>query len=253
MLDPSVFLKDALKNQKFSDGRSGSFFVFSPDKRFILKTIPKHEFEALESLLPEYYRHLEKYPNSLIMRLLASTSITILETTIYVILMENVFTASGLKIGHTYDLKGSWIDRGGDPNSHSKVRKDNDLTEQFHIGPQYATKLLAQLLADTKLLKDHNIMDYSLLVGVHRSEENSISKKSQESEREGSLACVPAVDGYAVYVLGIIDILQSYNMSKSLEHITKIYVRCKDPHGISAVAPDEYWHRFNTKMAEHFQ
>ena len=56
MLDPSVFLKDALKNQKFSDGRSGSFFVFSPDKRFILKTIPKHEFEALESLLPEYYR-----------------------------------------------------------------------------------------------------------------------------------------------------------------------------------------------------
>jgi hypothetical protein len=56
ILNPSQFLKDAMKKQKFSDGRSGSFFVFSPDNKIILKTIPKEEYDVMQRILPNYYR-----------------------------------------------------------------------------------------------------------------------------------------------------------------------------------------------------
>jgi len=55
MLSPVEFLsKDAARPQK-SDGRSGSLFCFSPDRKFIIKTIPDHEFQTLVSILPYYY------------------------------------------------------------------------------------------------------------------------------------------------------------------------------------------------------
>jgi hypothetical protein len=40
---------------KFSDGRSDSFFIFSPDKKFILKTISSKEASALLKMLPSLH------------------------------------------------------------------------------------------------------------------------------------------------------------------------------------------------------
>lgn len=54
-LQPQVFLGN-LTNQKFSEGRSGSFFCFSPDKSLIIKTIPKGEANVLKNILPTYYQ-----------------------------------------------------------------------------------------------------------------------------------------------------------------------------------------------------
>lgn len=64
-MDPENFLA-SLKNQKFSDGmktylfinnmigRSGSFFVFSPCKNFILKTVEKSEAQVLKNIIPDF-------------------------------------------------------------------------------------------------------------------------------------------------------------------------------------------------------
>lgn len=41
---------------KFSEGRSGSFFIFTPDRRFIIKTITQSESMLLRSILLPYYR-----------------------------------------------------------------------------------------------------------------------------------------------------------------------------------------------------
>ena len=54
-IQPELFLK-SLSNQKFSEGRSGSFFCFSPDKCFIIKTIPESEAKLLNKILPAYYQ-----------------------------------------------------------------------------------------------------------------------------------------------------------------------------------------------------
>ena len=44
-----------LSSQKFSEGRSGSFFIFTPDRRFIIKTVPLNEAMLLIRVLRPYY------------------------------------------------------------------------------------------------------------------------------------------------------------------------------------------------------
>jgi len=43
-------------------GKSGSFFFFSHDKRFIIKTITKDELETLLVILEDYIEHFKKNP-----------------------------------------------------------------------------------------------------------------------------------------------------------------------------------------------
>lgn len=40
-------------------GRSGSFFFFSHDSRFIIKTMTNSELKLLVSILPDYVSHFE--------------------------------------------------------------------------------------------------------------------------------------------------------------------------------------------------
>lgn len=56
-------------NELTSTGKSGSFFYYSADGKFILKTIKKEEFSVFLDLLPKYYAHLKKYPKTLVCRL----------------------------------------------------------------------------------------------------------------------------------------------------------------------------------------
>ncbi len=55
-------------NELTSAGKSGSFFYYSADGKFILKTIKKEEFTVLLEILPRYYAHLKKYPKTLLCR-----------------------------------------------------------------------------------------------------------------------------------------------------------------------------------------
>ena len=47
-----------------SDGKSGSFFYFSNDGRYLIKTVPLRELTALLELLPDYTRHMRAHPHS---------------------------------------------------------------------------------------------------------------------------------------------------------------------------------------------
>ena len=51
----------SLKEQ-FSTGKSGSFFYYTADSRYMLKTIHHDEFDRLKQILKIYYEHLVKYP-----------------------------------------------------------------------------------------------------------------------------------------------------------------------------------------------
>jgi hypothetical protein len=46
-----------------SQGKSGSFFFFSHDKRFILKTLLKNERKTLLDMLDEYIDHIVQSEN----------------------------------------------------------------------------------------------------------------------------------------------------------------------------------------------
>jgi len=52
------------------------------------------------------------------------------------------------------------------------------------------------------------------------------------------------IEGPGIYYIGIIDMLQKWNYNKKLERYVKVYVRFKDPNGISCVEPIYYRKRF---------
>lgn len=61
-----------------------------------------------------------------------------------------------------------------------------------------------------------------------------------------------AVNGPAVYYLGIVDFLQDWTTKKKLERLFKIYFGRKDPDGLSVMEPLQYMSRFQGKMEQIF-
>lgn len=61
------------RSQIFSSGEasgaSGSFFFFSHDKRFIVKTVSNGEMKLIEDILPDFYTHFKENPDSLLARI----------------------------------------------------------------------------------------------------------------------------------------------------------------------------------------
>ena len=51
-----------------SEGKSGSFFYYTADSKYMLKTIHHREYKFFRSILKDYYTHLKKNPNTLIIK-----------------------------------------------------------------------------------------------------------------------------------------------------------------------------------------
>lgn len=89
---------------------------------------------------------------------------------VHFVIMASVFDTPA-KIHTIYDLKGSLTGRAAtaEERENGGVLKDNDLLKdqvKFHLGPKKAA-FIAQLKKDADFLAHLNIMDYSLLVGIH--------------------------------------------------------------------------------------
>lgn len=97
--------------EQSSTGKSGSFFYYTADQNFMLKTISSTEFHHLRHILKDYYEHLVTYPHSLITRFYGLHKIKYNraiggKVRIYFVIMANVFkTARDIHV--RYDLKGS--------------------------------------------------------------------------------------------------------------------------------------------------
>ena len=71
-------------------GRSGSFFFFSHDNRFIIKTMSSSELKLLLKILPDYAKHLENNPYSLIARIFGVFTVKVESLApVTIMLMEN--------------------------------------------------------------------------------------------------------------------------------------------------------------------
>jgi hypothetical protein len=58
------------------------------------------------------------------------------------------------------------------------------------------------------------------------------------------------IEGPGIYYVGIIDILQEWNLSKKVERFFKTYFMNLEAAGISAIEPSNYQTRFMEKMVE---
>lgn len=241
-----------------SSGKSGSFFFYSEDGKYMLKTLPKEEFQLFRRMLKSYYAYLLKCPNSLITRIYGLHQILsrrkLRTTHLYFIVMGNVFSKS-YEIHSRYDLKGSRIGRSTEKAVDQDVaRKDLDFEEtgmKIQLGSERRVQLISIVEEDCRFLQANNIIDYSILIGIHGLKGFWTPPKPTNpsfvpftEENDGGLV---SSDGTMLYFIGIIDILTFYGGRKKLEHAAKSMIYDND--GISCVPPKQYAERFLAYLA----
>ncbi|XP_020629999.1 phosphatidylinositol 5-phosphate 4-kinase type-2 alpha-like [Orbicella faveolata] len=159
-----------------SPGRSGAKFFISKNRKFYVKTIEGEDIERLHNILPQYHHYIvEKHAKTLLPQYLGVYRITVDNKETYLLVMKSVFS-SKFKIHKKYDLKGSTVDRQASSKEKTKENptfKDNDFTKdnaKLRIGDDVKKDLLQRVKDDVEFLTSLNIMDYSLLVGIHDAE-----------------------------------------------------------------------------------
>ncbi|KAA1474979.1 SAICAR synthase-like protein [Dentipellis sp. KUC8613] len=177
-LDPADYLLSLtakyILSELGSPGKSGSFFYFSRDYRFIIKTIHHSEHKYLRSILKDYYRHVKENPHTLLSRFYGLHRVKLPHgRKIHFVIMNNLFPAHK-DIHETYDLKGSTVGRlypeeKAQQNPRAVLKDLNwiNRNKSLELGPEKRALLTEQLRRDSEFLKKLWVMDYSLLVGIH--------------------------------------------------------------------------------------
>ncbi|EGG21885.1 putative phosphatidylinositol phosphate kinase [Cavenderia fasciculata] len=177
-------------NEQSTPGKSGSIFFFSHDNQYVLKTIPKREAKLLRSLLPEYFEHMKRNPNSLLTKFFGLHRVKPRQgRQVRFVVMKNLFNTPKI-ITSRFDIKGSTVGRELTTEELKKKHptfKDLDFRRmgtKINLGPDRKKLFLHQIGEDCKFLVKLNIMDYSLLIGVHRKEDAMRMVEQEEILRE---------------------------------------------------------------------
>ncbi|GMH22441.1 hypothetical protein Nepgr_024284 [Nepenthes gracilis] len=155
----------------FLRGKGGRPIYLPKDNRFVIKTLKKSEVKVLIEMLPSYYCHVRNHAKTLLTKFYGlHAARPVLEgQKVYFVVMENVLR-SELPIHRRYDLKGSsqgrTMTRLGD--YQTTTLKDFDFDFFFYLDPSIRVQLIEQIKSDCKFLEEQGIMDYSLLLGIHR-------------------------------------------------------------------------------------
>ncbi|XP_063900508.1 phosphatidylinositol 5-phosphate 4-kinase type-2 alpha-like [Zophobas morio] len=200
------------KTLKKGAGRSGSQFLKSKCKRFILKTIPFVEVQTLLSALQDYYYHQLSNKQSLIMRIIGLHRIK----SIYVIVFCNCLYAPSSVNMTIYDLKGRKPKPGKQFQSKGSgkgyVYKDKDLDRNFFLSKDIKLDFFDTVKKDLDFFIRNNLMDYSFLIGVSKKKDGTVVyppwARTLESEEEWG----------ELFHVGFIDCLTSYTLKKRVAH-----------------------------------
>jgi len=120
--------------------------------------------------------------------------------------MNNVFINPKLILVETYDLKGSKHNRKTKDKTQlqnpTHTRLDLDLTRQFAVGAKTKKKLMKQIKNDAEFLAKHNIMDYSLLIGIYRRKQKIKKKRKSPQKKQSNDRKTETVDTKSAVVDG---------------------------------------------------
>lgn len=198
-IDPAEYLMSLTSKYILSElgspGKSGSFFYFSRDYKYIIKTIHRGEHKFLRRILKQYYEHVENHPNTLLSQFYGLHRVKLpYGRKIHFVVMNNLFPPHR-DIHCTYDLKGSTVGRLYDEsqllsNPRATLKDLNWCRRglKLEFGPQKKDLVITQIERDVALLKKLKIMDYSLLVGIHdmqRGNEDNLRDKTLQVFQPG--------------------------------------------------------------------
>jgi hypothetical protein len=157
-------------------GKSGEFFFFTNDSRFVIKTVTQEEFKIVKGNIKRFYVYFSEHPESLISKPYGLFTFRggEMPCTYRLMVMKNIVGCSLNQVQRVYDLKGSKFDRevvkSSDIQNKDRIKetlKDTDF-ERFEkslkVSQVDALGLCRTLEADSSFLEKLQILDYSLLV-----------------------------------------------------------------------------------------
>ena len=257
--------KKAIEKMGESKGKSGSFFFYSHDRKFIIKTITNEEKETMDEILSNYYNYVKSHKSTLITKIYGIYTVVIkYASSVNVILMQNLFGCTPTHIQRMFDLKGSTVQRK--TKNVQNWKKDQVLKDMdYQWLTQVERKLINFNLSDIKEIKINMendiqfykglcLMDYSLLFIIIDYPNNmdpdyhSIVGLLDDPKYKGHV--YKSDNQNYIYIIGIIDYLQKYNFRKRLENCVKGIYFGKEKDMISAVDPGFYGERFQDFMTK---
>ncbi|KAF9020636.1 SAICAR synthase-like protein [Hymenopellis radicata] len=275
-LDPADYLLSLTSKYILSElgspGKSGSFFYFSRDYRFIIKTIRHSEHKFLLSVLKQYSNHVKDNPHTLLSRFYGLHGVKLPRgRKIHFVIMNNLFPPHK-DVHETFDLKGSTVGREYPEElakeKNNPVLKDLNWIHRGHMlelgpGPGYPAwpppttadvkrdiawqkwKLFPEAIAMRRAMRDSDLK--RLGKGIRLPEEDTGDRQhfifyQDEGGLRGTDENNDCQD--TIYYLSVIDILTPYNVAKKVEHLWKGMKA--DRHKISPVQPDEWYSRMYT-------
>lgn len=175
-LDPADYLLSLtakyILSELCSPGKSGSFFYFSRDCRFIIKTVHHNEHRFLRKILKDYYGHVKSNLHTLLSRFYGLQKLPH-GREIHFMVMNNLFLPHR-DIHETLHLKGLTVGREhpeekADKNPRAMLKDLNwmNRARTLELGPEKRALLAEHLRRNSELPKRICVMDYSLLVGIH--------------------------------------------------------------------------------------
>lgn len=215
-------------------GGSGSLFIFTQDQQVVLKIItPTERKFLLGKFLYLYFQHLERFPYSLLNRLLGVFTIKIpglspLDIVMYPSLVDD-------SVEKFYDLKGSTRNRLCNKKEDRFFKgpfKDSDFINEkqgFLLHPMIRKRLMKFVKNDAKFLMENGIMDYSLFVSVLKEEGHKT---------------YPNPELKVWYRFGIIDYLGEYSFKRKAEYYAKLIRHGRRIKMCSVMNPRSYYNRF---------
>lgn len=243
-----------------SEGKSGAFFYYTADGKYMMKTVTPKEFVLLRQILKGYYDHIKDNPETLVVRFLGLHCLRVQkrvsrfrplkQKNLFFVVMANMFNTP-VEIHRRYDLKGSWVGRltASEKRDPHVALKDVDFQkaeEKIKLGEERRLKMLAQIRRDSEFLSNNNIIDYSLLLGIHEKDPKEVVVQGMDPTlKAGKHEQTPGLlseDRRTIYFMGIIDILTPYDEMKKLEHRFKALRH--DWRGVSCCPPPFYASRF---------
>jgi len=188
-VDPAQYLIDICGDfellEFISNSKSGEFFFFTHNQRFMVKTMTKSESKLLRKVMPAYYSYISKQPHSLLTKFFGMHRVKPHKRKpIYFLIMSSVFW-SECEVHKIYDLKGST--HGRKASKKDVVKKDLDFLNDgtyLRVGPGKAKMFKEQLRRDCEFLRKQNIMDYSLLIGIHYRDRRNASPSHTATSTE---------------------------------------------------------------------
>ena len=158
-----------------ANSKSGQFFFYSYDGKYMIKTQTMEEAKLLRRMMPDYVKHLHSNKDSFMCRFLGMhrVKMNFLKEKIHFIIMLSVFDMQS-HLSTIYDLKGSTRGRITPEKEcrEGAVQKDMNLVNshrRFKFGNEGSALFKRVITEDVRFLQRLNVMDYSLLVGVHEA------------------------------------------------------------------------------------